>query len=194
MLTLADGSSITVPFMNSDILTVPFISEADTQGIILPYNDGNLAFMALRPTNGTNIADFAANFKADTLSHMVTLAKETPVKLSMPKFTADYSFDMKEALTAMGLGDAFDISRANFSAMTEANDLFISEAKQKTKVEVNEAGTEAAASSSVGMSMKSMPVQEDAQTLVLDSPYLYVIFNLDDNAPLFMGVMNSPAL
>ncbi|MEG0074478.1 MAG: serpin family protein [Eubacterium sp.] len=188
-----DGTAVSVPFLNSTTDVQPFIDTADTEGIILPYNDNKLAFVALRPKNNRPINDFIRNFKADTLKNTLATAEDAPVNLSMPKFTREYTFDMKKSLIDMGLDHAFDKNLADFSKMTDANDLFISEALQKSKINIDENGTEAAAASVIAMEMKAMPAPpENVKNLTLDSPYAYFIIRLEGNEPLFMGVMNNP--
>uniref|UniRef100_A0A3P8SDW3 Serpin peptidase inhibitor, clade B (ovalbumin), member 1, like 3 n=1 Tax=Amphiprion percula TaxID=161767 RepID=A0A3P8SDW3_AMPPE len=55
------------------------------------------------------------------------------------------TYDLEEILTSMGMVDAFDVTKSNFSGMSETKDLMLSKVTHKAFVEVNEEGTEAAA-------------------------------------------------
>jgi Serine protease inhibitor len=92
-----------------------------------------------------------------------------------------------------GWGIAFDPGRADFSGMSErhAKDLFIGTVKHKTFVRVDEKGTEAAAVTSVGMRLTSLPLVE--RQLVFDRPFVYGIMDLKAGIPLFVGIMENPA-
>jgi serpin B len=87
---------------------------------------------------------------------------------------------------------AFDGSRANFSNMSSAS-LAIDEVKHKTFVEVNEAGTEAAASTSVGVMLTSarMP-QEQPFQMIVDRPFFCAIRDNQTGTILFMGSIQEP--
>ena len=67
------------------------------------------------------------------------------------------------------------------------NRLFVSEVKHRTFLEVNEEGTEAAAATSVGMSVTSMPA-----TLAVDRPFLMAIHDGGTNTVLFLGRVMDP--
>lgn len=90
----------------------------------------------------------------------------------------------------MGMGDAFDKDKADFSGMTGEKDLYISDVIHKAFIDVNEEGTEAAAATIVGMSTTSMLAEE--LTINLDNPFIYMIYNTQTNAIVFMGQVVNP--
>ena len=71
--------------------------------------------------------------------------------------------------------------------------LFVSEVKQKSFVEVNEEGTEAAAVTTVRMTFSAMPVPQNAFNMIVDRPFLFVIADDQTKSILFMGVIYDPA-
>ena len=98
---------------------------------------------------------------------------------------------MNGALSAMGMPAAFD-DNANFSAMAKCDlyNLFISKVFHKTHITVNEAGTRAAAVTSVAVGgMTSSPSLE----VILDRPFVYLIVDAKSNIPIFMGAVLSLA-
>jgi len=112
------------------------------------------------------------------------------VDLSMPKFQAESSFGLAEKLAAMGMPDAFDAQKADFSGMTGKPDLMISSVLHQATIDVNEKGTEAAAATVVVMNMASMP--GESYTIRLDKPFIYVIYETTTNTIVFMGRVVNP--
>ena len=81
---------------------------------------------------------------------------------------------------------------ADFSGMAE-EPLFISEMKQKSFVDVNEEGTEAAAVSTVEMQSLGMaPRPRNAFRMIVDRPFLFVISDDATGSILFIGIVNDP--
>jgi serpin B len=88
----------------------------------------------------------------------------------------------------------FDPNNADFSMMNEshAKDLSISEVKHKTYIKVDEKGTEAAAVTSIGVGATSMPIE--LPRLTFDRPFIYGIVDVTTGIPLFIGIMENPAI
>jgi len=97
---------------------------------------------------------------------------------------------LDEALAALGMPDAFDADKADFSGMTGQPDLFISSVVHKAFVDVNEAGTEAAAATAVIMELKAMP--SESVTLKINRPFIFAIIDRETGTILFMGRVLDP--
>lgn len=191
----ADGTELEAPFMQMHMDKQQYIGAADAEGILLPYDDGKTAFLALRPTDGTAARDFAASLTAEGLALYVGAAEERLVNLSMPKFNLAYEFYLTEALQAMGLRRVFSVEAAELAPMGTGVDgpLFLDWVFQKVKIEVNEEGTEAAAvTEAAAAAGAAMPVEEPVN-LFLDSPFVYAVLDLESGAPLFLGLLEDPA-
>lgn len=102
---------------------------------------------------------------------------------------------MNDALKAMGLVQAFDPEKANFSAMGHAgaDPLYIGNVLQKVKLIVDEEGTEAAAVTEVIMAAGCAMPEKQPVELHFDRPFAYAVIDLATGVPLFQGVMESPA-
>ena len=98
----------------------------------------------------------------------------------------------------MGLKTCFDVEKADFSRIGESENgdtLYIDLVRQKAKIIVDEAGTEAAAVTEVMMKYRSaMPVMEEPLEVFFDEPFLYMIMDIENEIPLFIGIMDNPAL
>ena len=104
----------------------------------------------------------------------------------MPKFSIEYEISLKDVLTSLGMGIAFDEMLADFTKINPAGELYISKVKHKTFVRVDEEGTEAAAVTSVEIIVSGPP------QFTIDRPFLFVIRERLSGTFLFMGKMVDP--
>ncbi len=186
--TLMDGSKIDVDMMATSMQTAGIVNEVFS-AVALPYDGGSFAMALIMPK------DFEAYQKALTPEVLNKLFEDlnmshAMVHLKMPKFKTESTFDLGEKLQGLGMTDAFDADKADFSGMTGQKDLYISDVIHKAYIDVNEEGTEAAAATIVGMSTTSMPAEE--LTINLDNPFIYMIYNTQTNAIVFMGQVVNP--
>lgn len=203
---LESGEKVQTDFLNSDEMLRKYIKTENAEGVILPYDDGELSFVALKPTDGTSISDFACSlangcrpddatkdFMYGDLSTYIGKAEDTKIILSMPKFETSFTLEMNDVLKALGIEKAFDGETAELSGLGTADgNLYINKVLQKVKIKVNEKGTEAAAVTEIEVNGESAPMYENPIYLTFDSPYVYAVVD-KNNTPLFMGVMNNPA-
>ncbi len=187
--TLADGSSVTVPFMHGNFTLSALVNE-QLSAVRLPYEGGNYAMAAIMPQD--NFAEFEAELTASDLEQFLNSLQSSSamVDLSMPKFQAESRFGLGEILAGLGMSDAFDAQKADFSGMTGKPDLMISSVLHQATIDVNEEGTEAAAATAVAMSVTSMP--GESYTIRLDKPFIYVIYETTTNTITFMGRVVNP--
>jgi len=176
-----------VPFMSSDPMTRLVIDTPEAEGVVMPYIDGRLAFLAAMPKSGS--------FRLDgtVIPDLRAAAQQLDnVKVAMPKFHTEYgAADLKPALTSLGLGVAFEPGVADFTGI--APNLFISAILHKVSMSVGEEGTEAAAATVIGFNTTSAPL-EDPISIVFNRPYLYAVIDTVSGIPLFLGWMEDPSL
>lgn len=192
--TKADGSAVTVPFMNMYEAYESYIKTEDAEGIMLPYDDGRLAFIALKPDSG-DARGYAASLTGAKLKELIAAAKaDTFVTVNMPKFSTGYSVYLTDALKAMGMTDAFDPDLADLTGAGRGVDgpLYISYVFQKVKVDVNEEGTEAAAVTEIATAERCALPADEPIVLTFDKPFVYAIVDTETGVPLFAGVMENP--
>ena len=182
-----EGLSVIVPFMSSDPMTWQVIDTADAEGVVLPYADGRLAFLAAMPKAGSFDLD------GTVVPRLLSTAQMSEnVKVAMPKFHSEYgAADLVPALTELGLGVAFDPDLADFSGI--APNLYISAVLHKVSMSVGEQGTEAAAATVVVIAESGGSLEEP--TIVrFNRPYLYAVVDTVTSLPLFIGWMEDPSL
>lgn len=188
-----DGDHSRVDFLSKGHTDLSYLQGEEAQGVVLPYDDGRLAFFALLPDVYTDagylsFGDWLDGLDGDSLSRLIDAREDALfLRFAMPKFTAEWQGDLTGILPEMGLEDAFVPGTANFSKMGDNPEgYFISKVIHAAKIEVNEKGTEAAAATVAAASGGAAPPQEGV-TLILDRPFLYGIVDLQTGVPLFLG-------
>ena len=122
---------------------------------------------------------------------MLTHPQEVTVNTAIPKFETAYDTQMKEALIAMGMPDAFDWTVADFSRLGTSEDgyICIGRVLHKTFLSVAEEGTRAGAATVVEMVAESAMEMEEPKVVTLDRPFLYMILDCQTGTPLFLGTL-----
>ena len=198
IFTLSDGTSTTADFMsfaeNEDAPKLLLYSSGwgnkDGFSIIrIPYGRDVFAFYGIVPTedNKSNIDDFIAKIAENGFdSYQTLLREEGDFQLKLPKFKFEYEKPLVEIFKELGMEKAFE--EGGFHNIAELpRDPFISNILHKTFIEVNEAGTEAAAVTAVEYSDESEPPHFYA-----NRPFVFVICDDRTGSILFIGKVENP--
>uniref|UniRef100_A0A3B3U2U7 Serpin B6 n=1 Tax=Poecilia latipinna TaxID=48699 RepID=A0A3B3U2U7_9TELE len=120
--------------------------------------------------------------------------KDSLVEVKLPQFKLEETYDLNKVLSSMGMADAFDIKKSDFSGMSGNKDLFLSSVSHKAFVEVNEKGTEAAASTQMRFRCGSsfLPRINIPISFTADHPFLFFIRHDPTKSILFAGRFCSP--
>jgi serine protease inhibitor len=161
------------------------------EGVSLPYGEGRMSMIVVLPPKGGSVQELVARLDAAAWRKLIDGISQKEVQLALPRWTASYETALKDALSALGMGVAFQPNRADFTGMRTERDLFISQVKHKTFIEVNEEGTEAAAATSVEVGATSAPMDEPVR-FVADRPFLYAIREETTGTILFLGIVGQP--
>lgn len=186
----ADDGTVSRPRgMGNGIRGEEYIAHENGQGVLLPYDDGRLGLLMMLPEEGLSLADYLAGWDGDTIPELLGAREERQVSLTCPKFEAEWSGALAETLAQLGLEEAFDPGKADFSAMGSAGNtpLCLGNVIHRAAFALNEKGTEAAAVTVVEMAPTSEPPPEDLIYLRFDRPFVYGIVDLELGVPLFLG-------
>uniref|UniRef100_A0A8C6MR83 Serine (or cysteine) peptidase inhibitor, clade B, member 2 n=1 Tax=Mus spicilegus TaxID=10103 RepID=A0A8C6MR83_MUSSI len=175
-------------------LNIGYIKDLKTQILELPYI-GNISMFLLLPDeiedastglelleSEINFANFNKWISKDTLD-------EDDVVVYIPKFKLAQSYELKSILQSMGMEDAFNKGKANFSGMSERNDLFLSEVFHQASVDVTEEGTVAAGGTGAVLTGRT---GHGGPQFVADHPFLFFIMDKITHTILFVGRFSSP--
>ena len=162
------------------------------QAVRLSYAGGHLQMYLFLPDTNSSPAKLLADLNADTWrDKILPQFRNRKGTLALPRFKMEYEAVLNDPLEALGMKLAFT-GNADFSAMA-GEPLFVSEVKQKSFVEVNEEGTEAAAVTTVKVVATAAPRPEELFEMIVDRPFLFVIADDQTKSVLFLGVISDPA-
>ncbi|MEY7850401.1 serpin family protein [Natrarchaeobius sp. A-rgal3] len=163
------------------------------QLVELPYANGETSMIVVCPAEG-EFESFEESFSVDRLAIMLEEASRARVDLELPKFGIESEFSLVDTMQQLGMEQAFDGGRADFSGMLEddGEGLFIGEIRHQSFVEVDEEGTEAAAATAVVVETDEGPERVE---MTVDRPFLFYIRDRPTETPLFVGrVVDGEAL
>ncbi len=153
------------------------------QAIELPYKGNNYSLLVILPEKiNTNIIN------NDTYNEILNKLENKDIKLFLPKFKFKSSVELSETFKKMGLKEAFS-TNADFSKISKEK-LFISKVIHKTFFEVNETGTEAAASTAI--TMRTTVFNPKVITMEVNRPFIVILKDNKYNNILFIGIINQP--
>lgn len=180
--------------------TVSMMSSAETylhdgtaEGILKPFRDSRYEFAAILPKNGVSADEYLGGMTGKSfLSLMRSSGGETAVG-TLPKFKFDCSLTLNKALISLGLSDAFDGSKADFSAMGSSSrgHLYLNGVTQKTFIQADELGLKAGAVTEVASGSTCARVKP--RTVDFDRPFLIAVVEAKTDLPVFFGIVADPA-
>ena len=181
-----DGAEELVDFMFSDENI--YLEDENTTGFLKYYKDNKYAFVALLPKAGIRMDDYVASLSGEKIQALFENQMHTQVKVSIPVFETEYSTELSETLKKMGIEDAFEWTRADFTGLgsMENQNIYIGKVLHKTYISVDEKGTKAAAVTSVQMDAGSTMITE-VKKVYLDRPFVYMLIDCESNIPFFIG-------
>jgi serpin B len=199
-------------FDKEDTLERPFYLESDEQVLVdmmyqenifnmtfsekvnmidLPYGDSLFSMTVMMPADEeTPLNEFIEqDLTKENFDSWIADLSEERMPLRFPKFELSYEISLNDILIQMGMSDAFEGNKADFTGITPNGGLFISRVKHKSFINVDEVGTEAAAVTSVEVSVTGTP-----QVFSVNRPFVFVIREHNSGTILFMGKNNNPDL
>ena len=164
--------------------TIRWLQTTNFEAVDLPYGNAAYSMTVVLPNPGKSVEEVAASLQGSTWSAWMGQFGDAEVELALPRFKLEWERKLIPDLQALGIRAAFVDGGADFSRMSTGAQLFISLVKQKTYVDVNEEGTEAAAVTNVGISVTSLPAR---RPFTVDRPFIVVLRERLSGTILFMG-------
>lgn len=155
----------------------------DFQILELPYGNKKYAFVALLPTEGKTVGDVVKNLNQNTWDSAVKSLASQKVEVVLPKFKMETSKNLTNVLKSLGIKEAFT-SGANLTKINKTAPLFVDFVKQDTYLAIDEKGTEAAAVTTIGVGVTSMPIYPMFRC---DKPFAFAIVEKTSNTIQFIG-------
>jgi serpin B len=161
------------------------------QVVELPYKNDEISMVVLLPKETEGLKQVEGTLATESLNTLLSKMQQREVDVYFPKFKIVWgAFVLNGTLAALGMRDAFDGEKADFSGINGTGGLFISDVFHKAFIEVNEEGTEAAAATAVGI---SAAIHVEPPIFRADHPFIFIIKDNRSGSILFMGRVMNPA-
>jgi serpin B len=186
--TISPGKTVDVPMMEQE-RPFPFVQDGELKMIELPCAGDDLAMIAILPAN--DIEKFGATLSLTKLHELRSRLYPQKVDLFLPRFRFETRYYLEGPLSAMGMPDAFDKRKADFSSMTGHPDFYLSHVIHQAMIDVNEQGSEAAAATAIAMVPTGM-MPAPPPIFRADRPFIFMIVHKPTDSILFMGRVSNP--
>jgi len=186
--TISAKDKVKVPLMHLKE-NFKYYEDEKLQAIELPYKGSELSMLVLLPNDTENLAEIENTLTAENLNAFLSKMGTTKVDVYFPRFKITCgAFSLNKVLIELGMPDAFNLEKADFSGMNGTGGLWISDVFHKAFIEVNEEGTEAAASTGVVMA-HAFHIEPIFRA---DHPFIFFIKDNRSGSILFMGRVMNP--
>lgn len=185
--TLAGGERKSVKMMNQEA-GLPYFSGRSVDCVELPYGNGAFGMILMLPREGGTVDELIGALDAAAYNEISSNLRETNILIKLPRFKQECDFTLNDAVAGLGIRRIFSPG-GNLNGIADDPRLFVSNIRQKSFVEVNEKGTEAAAVTSIEITTTSVP---STPQFFADKPFVYLIREKSTGAILFIGRMDDP--
>jgi serpin B len=178
--TLPLTSSALIPFMRRDPAVAGLGNALGATVVDLPYGNGAWRMTLVMPAGDLNA--FVDSLDVPRWNALIGSVQDATYALEMPRFTLDRRHDLGGPLARAGMGIAFTPA-ADFSRLSPIATL-VTDVVQRTWMQVDEIGTEAAAVTKAGVGVVSAP-----PTVRVDRPFVLAIRERFSGTLLFLGAI-----
>jgi serpin B len=173
--------------------TFGYYEDENVKVLELPYIGDRLSMLILLPQQMDGLTELESSLTQESLALWTRYLHRAKVQVYLPRFKINCPINLNGNLKAMGMRDAFDDSKANFSGMDgRENWLFIGEVIHQAFIDVNEEGSEAAAATAVVMKSRSLPTP--SIVFQANHPFVFLIQDKYTGTVLFLGRFATPEL
>jgi len=190
--TLSTGREIgDVPLMNQQ-RKFPYLDGGSFQALELPYEANELSMIVFLPRKVDGLAELEQTLTAARVTDWLARMTVHDVEVTLPRFKVTAEFQLRQALTDLGMSLAFSEDKADFSGIAKGAPLSLSAVVHKAYVDVNEKGTEAAAATAGMVVATSAPAPAPRAVFRADHPFFFVIRDSGTGSLLFAGRVVNP--
>lgn len=178
---------VTVPFMNQKLFC-DYVEYEGNQMVRLPYKGDRYSMYILLPSEKEGVQGLLPYITENGLKEVLSHMSQARIKLSVPKFRTETGLSLVKTLESMGVRSVFS-SAADLTGIAHGP-LSVSDVIQKTVVDVDETGSEAAAVTAIRVRMTSARIDQDP-VMNVNRPFYYMIADMEHDRILFAGrIMN----
>lgn len=168
-----------------------YLSDEHAEGFLKAYAGGKYAFAVLLPDEATSIENYVNQLTGERLHAILASPIDESVEIALPKFQTEFSAELSENLKALGMTDAFDGEKADFTDLgtSDEGNIYISRVLHKTFIQVDEEGTKAGAATAVEAAAEGAALYP--HSVILNRPFVYMIVDLETKLPIFLGALTA---
>jgi hypothetical protein len=192
-----DGHVVTNMMQIKETLRTADIPELGATLVVLDYADKAYSMMILLPDPDEDLSTMEEKVTSTRGPNTILRPNELMGRdrhrfthLTLPSFSASFETSLVQPFTQLGVTEAFDTRRANFSEITDKEGLAVTNIFHKALIEVDEEGSEAAALTGIVLDIRTARVP---QVIKVDRPFLFYIYDKEHDIPLFMGRIIDPS-
>merc|ERR1711892_1211051 len=175
----------------SETVESAFIKDLNATIVALPYADEDFKMIIVHPTESSSIDSMEKiifnTSEGVVMEQFITELESKEIDLFFPKFEAGSDLSLAEHFKKMGVLDIFS-EAPNLKGISDDAGNAVGDIIHKTKIEVSEEGSEAAAATTVIFTKVFKPKPK----ISIDSPFLFFIFDTKNNIPIFIGKITDP--
>ena len=163
----------------------------------LPYSGDQVSMVLILPNDKNGLTQLENRLTFAKFQELLSGLRKQDTIIRIPKFKVEESYDLKPILRHLGISEIFDPTTANFTKMVSpqlnSHGVYVSNARHKSYIEVNEESTEAVATTTIEMIVTSAQIYTTPPfEFIADHPFMFVILDNETKTTLFMGRYAKP--
>ncbi|ETN64875.1 serine protease inhibitor 4, serpin-4 [Anopheles darlingi] len=192
---VSNADSKEVPMMKiSEQFAYKNFDDEGFTALLLPYKRCEMVMLVLLPNDLNGLATLEEKLPSLSLAEIIWEMEIEKVEVFLPRFRIEFSLDLEESLSALGIGRMFSDS-VEFPDLLESvnNDSTISKFVQKAVLEVNEGGIETTSFSGTGFVSDLGEILEPSPyEFKADHPFIYALLSTTRKTVILIGKMSNP--
>jgi serpin B len=186
-----DGPPVEVIMMHK-VASFPYLKSDAFEALRLPYAGDRLGLVLFLPGNESSANDLIQRLSERSWSEFQKGFQSAECNLAVPRFKITYDAVLNEPLKRLGMKQPFNPQTADFRRMlADTRPVYIERVFHKTFLRVDEAGSEAAAATSVAIVASVRPALK-LINITFDRPFVFAIVDNRTQAILFIGLLGDP--
>ncbi|XP_067850836.1 serpin I2-like [Heptranchias perlo] len=187
-----DGSVVEIAMMHQQVTSrFGYFSagEMSYQVLEVPYSGDEASIILALPAEGTDLAELEKLITPQIIQNWLSTLTEEDIEINLPRFKIQQKLDLKEPFRVLNITEIFE-NGSDLSGITDSPDLHISEAVHQAFIEINEEGSEAAASTGMTAAIMSLPRHQ----FMANRPFVFLIWSNLTGSVLFVGRVMDPEM
>lgn len=178
----ADGTTVDIEMMQGKKPYRHF-RDGRTRAAAMSYDGANVSFIAIKPaTKEQDFKKWADEIDGAYFREIIDeLGRPGKGEVALPKLKLEATTDLERHLSDLGLTSLFDADKADFSGLSDQDDLFVSHAAQEAVIEFDEHGGHG--------EFEQLEHRAGAvgQTMRFDRPFYFAVYDQATDTILLVG-------